>query len=506
MLNTDILSADDIRAITAQCRAIIDKHRQRDLIREDDLNAWLGNVVPRMGQAAIWHAIRAGGFGGSEIGVLVKNHLGVRGDHGQSAHDIIEGKLLRRVPDEETAVLQRGHDNEPRHAEFFWKKYRCKRDQDAFKKLSEATGLRVWMRYSPDEVVLVPSTEPNPALGGLRAERWLADYKAPSEVDESDKVSFQYVCQLHQGAMICAQHGIHLDNLVLSQFDWKGWGLKDDQIPYDPQLAQQILVAGDHYWEHVMRADVPRYVTRARFADERDLQEKFGAMGQRLAQMLALQKTLEVETKAMADEIKESLADQRMAGTRLSLGDLKLSSSVTVDNDKVAELIPKEGFEDIYKRLRKKGASATYDADAMAAKLRELGVDIKPFAEKKFDPDKAFEWLQDAGLDPEAFMKESLRMTPTDELKVQAQDIVREVFPPLPKAADDSHSQSAKDADGSGEAAEAAHAHAAPAQTTSSTQQPTPPAAQDAGVGEAATDDRDGLEQPERTAPRPQFA
>lgn len=481
----------DRQAIAARCRQIIDSHQHREVLKEADIRGWIADVVGRFGDMAIWHAVRAGGFGGSEIGVLVKNHAGVRGDHMQSAHDIIEGKLLRRVPDEETSVLARGHDNESRHAEFFWKKYGCQRDQAAFSALSNAQGKHPWMRYSPDEVVLLPASQPNPALGGQKLQRWLADYKAPTTVDQSEKVSFQYVCQLHQGAILCAEQGIHLDNLVLSQFDWANWGLKDDQIVYDPELSQQIVVAGDHYWDMVLRAEVPRYVVRPRFDGEQALREAFGEKAQRLAQMLATQKALAEQTDALKAELREALKDQRMAGTRLALGELNISAAVSVDDDKVAEVVPEENFEATYASLRKKGSAATYDSKAMAAKLRELGIALKPFAQLDFDGDKAFGWLLDNGYDPEKFMTESLRMAPAEQLVEQARDLIKHTF--LAQQQEPAVDEAQAVSNHMTEAASAASSH----------QFAALPAAALSSGDDGDPDDREGLDSRERMAPRP---
>lgn len=432
--------------IEAQCTAIIDAHPHRAAIRETDLRLWVREVVAAHGEAAIWHATRAGGFGGSEIGVLVRNHAGSRADHQSSAHDIVEAKLLRRMPLEDSGPLRRGHENEVRHAQWFLNKHGAKRDQAGFERLASSTGLRTWMRYSPDEVALVPIDQPNPALGGARLARWLVDYKAPSVVDDSDEVKFQYVCQLHQGAMICAKQGLHLDGLMLSQFDWAGWQLKDDHIAYDPQIARSILAAGDHYWDYVLRAEVPAYVVKSRFEGEAELRQQWEQRANQIARLKALKKAVEDMLEPHEQALREHLGSMRLADTRCTVGDLSISAVQTVDLDAVCQAIAQQGSEAeaqteaILASMAKKAANTSFDAKAMEAYLRSLGVSMKQFAKVKLDEAKVFEWAVANKLDPHALIKEQVRLTANKDLELRARDTVRAVFG-MPEISNDEESQ-----------------------------------------------------------------
>lgn len=416
----DIHTMQTQSELKAKCRSIIDGFMHRDAIRDGDITSWINEVVGQHGDLAVWHAIRAGGFGGSEIGVLVRNFLGHRADHQNSAHDIVEGKLLRRTPSEETGDLRRGHDNEENHAQWFYKKYGARRDEDAFKALSNATGARPWMRYSPDEMALVPTNTPNPALGGAKFARILVDYKAPRQVDEADEVAFQYVAQLHQGALVCAKAGVHLDGLMLSQFSWAGWCLKDDEVPYDPELSKAILQAGDHYWDYVVRGQVPRYITRSRFEDDGKLAAKWMETAQAVAQMRAMAKALGEEADRRLEPLKAELTETRLGDQKLSIGDLNIATAMLVDHEVVAGLLP----EDKHGEYVKKGGSPSYSAEKMAAHLRSLGVPLKQFSTTKFDDKKVWDWMLANDQDPEALITEQLRIAPTKALQEQARETV----------------------------------------------------------------------------------
>lgn len=428
------LNHDEIKA---KCRSVIDRFGHRDALREDDIREWLNHVVHAHGEQAVWHATRAGGFGGSDIGVLVRNFQGFRADHQASAHDIVAGKLLRAVPSEETGDLRRGHENEPRHALDYYAKYGAVRDQAAYDGLSKATGLRPWMRYSPDDVVLFPVSRPNAKLEGRLFLRLLLDYKAPRSVEEDSSIAFQYSCQLHQGAMICAANDIHLDGLQLSQFDWAQWALKDDFVDYDPDLAKLILVAGDHFYGSVLRGEVPAYLVTPKFEHQDEFAKRFGAKAQVLAQVSAVAKAMEDEKDFLAAELKAELAaangeaGSRIAGTKLKMGDLTVTCVVLVDHDKVAKALATVATPEEVASLRKAkpGKDVSWDLEGMVADLVALGKDPLKYRTDKVDAEKAFDLLLEKELDPETFMTEQVRLTASKFMKEQAAEMVKVTYP-----------------------------------------------------------------------------
>jgi len=281
------------------------------------------------------------------------------------------------------------------------------------------------MRYSPDDVVLKPAPHANPHLGGRKLLRVLADYKAPRVVDGDDSIAFQYSCQLHQGAMICARAGIHLDALELSQFDWAQWALKDDYIAYSPELARLIVSAGDHYAGYVMRGELPPYIFTPKFDDADSYLLRFGMKAQVLAHISAMAKAFVDEAEARAAELKDALKGSRLAGTRLKMGDLTASAVTLVAHDEVSKLVTRDEAA----ALRKKGGEPSYDTAAMARKLTELGGDPRQFRTDRFDADKAYDFLVAAGHDPEAFMQEQIRFTVSGDLRQQAKDLVALTYP-----------------------------------------------------------------------------
>jgi hypothetical protein len=417
------LSTEEIKTL---CQKALDSAPHRNVLSDDDMRTWIRAVVGSHGEAAIWHAQRACGFGGSEIGVLVRNHLGHRADHQNSAHDILASKLLKSVPQEDAGDLRRGHENEPLHAQRFYAKHGAVRDQVAFNLLSKATGLRPWMRYSPDDVVVIPTADANPRLNGKKLRRLLIDYKAPRNVDSNEFIAFQYSCQLHQGAMICAAQGIHLDGLMLSQYDWAGWRLKDDYVAYDPELAMLILEAGDHYHSFLMRGLVPSYIVTPRFDQSEAYEQRYSPYAQRYAYLAAIESAASEEKEKAAQVLKQGLEGKRLAGTRIIMDCLSIAAANVINSEAIRKLLPTDDIA----ALRKSGP-VEYDQDALANAFKELGGNPTDFRVKKLDPEKTFAHLVAQGYDPEALMHEQIRMRISPQIKSEAQAMIAQAFPEI---------------------------------------------------------------------------
>ncbi len=437
-------STDEQRAdITRRVWAIVNALPQRAAIREEDAAAWIDAVVGAHGEAAIWHATRLGGFGGSEIGALVRNYQGERADHGLSARDIVELKLMRRAPLEDTAHLRRGRENEQFHAQRFWDKWGAQRDRDAYDKLKNAKGwLHPWMRYSPDDVVRMPlkvvgqGDEMRIVRTREPESLWLVDYKAPAQVEQAEKVAFQYAAQLHQGAILCAEAGLELDGMMLSQFDWANWTLKDDVVTWDPHLGQTILEAGDHYWEFVERGELPPYVVRPLWDGSSSYIESMGDAARQYAALAALADVAKERAEAIRQQLLQPLADVRLGSSRIDFFDdqngqklLTVTTNKLLDKELVAKSFSPEQLAACEK------GETELDANAMASYLKELGVDMAQFRRRRLDADKVFALAAKLGMDPERLVREQFVLRVASHVKDAMRDYLAEAYPETPSAA-----------------------------------------------------------------------
>lgn len=399
-------------AIEKEVWRIVDRLPQRDAILDSDARAWVAEVVARYGDLALWHATRAGGFGGSQIGVLVRNHLGQRGDHGQSAHDLVEGALLRRLPDEPKGPMRRGVAMEPQHRSWFYEKYQAERDVEGFTRLSRGTGPRAWMRYSPDDLVFIPVEK-------MRRRRMLIDFKAPTEVEARESVAFQYVCQLHMGRLVCESNDVAVDGLVLSQLDWANWQLKDDEVPHVPELDGLIQAAGDLYWhEYVLRGRVPPYVSKPKL-DAQAVPEGVRVTAARLARLKALCTAIEKRAEEADSEVKAALSKLQFGTNALALDGITFTASCAPDMAKIRACVP----EELLARVPLSGRSTKrYDEDGLVRKLRELGGQPADFlVPANLDSESLYAALADGGFDADSLMGESIRSRVDKNLGQEAQ-------------------------------------------------------------------------------------
>lgn len=430
----------DREQITRTVWQIIDGLPQREAIVEGDARHWVAAVVEGYGDLAVWHAIRAGGFGGSQIGALVRNHAGQKADHDQSAHDIVEGALLRRLPDEPNGQMRRGVAMEPQHRVWFYQKYGAERDVEGFAILSKNTGPRAWMRYSPDDLVRMPA-----GAAGTRP-RFLIDFKAPTQVDQGESVSFQYCCQLHMGRLVCEHNGVAIDGLMLSQFDWGNWQLKDDEVPYLAQLDELIVAAGDHYWSYVLRGEVPPYVRRPKL-DADAFPEEVRDTAMRLARMKALANVMAKKVDLLESQVKPALEKFQFGTSSLALNGITYTALLKPDVEKIQQVVA----ADVLERVPLQAGKKRYDEEKLVRKLKDLGVNVAEFTQPNCMNNEAlYAALCDHGYDADSLMKEQLRGTLDKKLVEEADAWVEREFadlilPPSEAAGDAGGSQNDRD-------------------------------------------------------------
>jgi hypothetical protein len=428
----DIQIIPSVTHLETQLRKVMDTLAQRDLIERSDADQWIGYMVNVMPQDALWHMIRAGGFGGSEIGGLVRNFLGVRADHDFTAHDCVMGKLLKQTPTPSLDVMARGHAMEPIHASRFYSEYNTARDIAAYEKLKHAQGNLQWMRYSPDDMVYLsrPTAFSQAGEGIIELQgRLLLDYKSPTTVAENSTIAFQYSSQLHQGAILCQEQGIDIAGAMLSQFNWATWSLKNDYVPINPELCDLIKEAGTFYWnEHVMRASVPRYVTRKRMELNDQKKEQWTEVAMQLAQFNSIKTAVEKKSTELREKLLAGLqlTEHRLDGQVLMFpGALKISSSSSIDEKKICDAFSDEEVQ----ALRVKEEKTKYDHDLILNYLRENKIDLKQFKIKTaIDPSLAFAFLESKDVDPDKFMSDSLRFAVLPEVKKQTEDWLADSF------------------------------------------------------------------------------
>lgn len=425
--------------ITAKVWALVNGLPQREAIVQSDAKAWIDEVVALHGEMAIWHAVRLNGFGGSEIGVLVRNKMGMQADFSASAHDIVAGKLMRQAPTKTNANMLRGHENEAPHALRFYQKYGAVRNEELFNRLTKAQGKRPWMRYSPDDLVSMPVAlvpdgtgvyYPSMECEGNRL--WLIDYKAPTSIHGGEDVAFQYSCQLTQGAILCAEAGIKLDGMMLSQYDWANWALKDDVVGWNPDLGRMVMAAGDAFWnDFVLKGTVPDYIRKKEADGLENYKHEFQNAATLHANVIALADATKKRGEEIRDEILTPLKTMRLGSNKVTFGVegspvLTISSKQMMDRNAIKNAFTPEQLD----ACSEKGP-LVYDTDALVAyiKLVTPDVNLKEFKKRELDATKVYAMACKLGLNADELVKEQLTVSASKTIKGQMQDYVDQYYP-----------------------------------------------------------------------------
>lgn len=218
---------------------------------QERVDQWIEHVLSTDPERAEMHANKLGGFSSSEIGILVSNSEGIHDPSG-SAHEIISAKLLFSMPDQ-SDQFRRDIMMEPIHRQLFIERHErlgCTIDNDLLYRFMNAQGPRKWMRYCPDDVVVMTRMAGQP--------RAVVDYHHPVTVHDSERIEYGHLCQLHQGRLVAEHNNFPIDMLWVSRLNYETFTPVVSNIQYDPVLAERIIEAGDRYWnEFVMSGEVP---------------------------------------------------------------------------------------------------------------------------------------------------------------------------------------------------------------------------------------------------------
>lgn len=428
------LSKKDIDALKASARQVLLEHPMYGVISER-IEPWLERVAKVDPERLVWHARRTLGFGGSEIGVLVKNRRGEKGNFGSSAGDIVKGKLLMSAPFGSRGPIKRGNDLEPLNGYEFKKLCCAQTIQEGIALLSESRSERGRLRYSPDDMVVINYYQyeekrahfTNKGYGHLMPELpnpefkdellALVDYKCPTEVKReangNPMADFEYVCQLTGGTGLLMEQGFSPDLCMLTQWDMSAWEPVPLVVQYDPNLYAEIIDACEYYWDgFVMNNLVPEPVTRMvhlGYPDKPDLAEALDIYGAEFAKSQVAKSFFETRSKAIQNSIK-SVLDLAPPDTKGSmvLDKLKVAVEYEINKDTLFKDLVQAGapVKDLV------SATEDFDSNKLLAYVVEREEDLTPFKADAPDLDKMKLLSKQYGVAVEAHKQVSTRFAP----------------------------------------------------------------------------------------------
>lgn len=315
---------------------------QNGVIREEDALNWLEAVKLSDPERIDWHAKRLSGFGSSDIGHLVLS-LREEYDPFKDAAAVVLEKLMKSYPSPEGGDTKRGLFLEPVVRDEFIKMVGGKRRDDLVEGFTE---LRVeghpWMVGNPDDIIEID--------GKLI----VVDYKVPrpSTLEDREKqqsTEFSYVCQLHHLLHIGRSNKMKLDGMAVVPFDTNEWRAKPRIIEYNNDLMNEIIRAGDLYWnEYVMKGLVPPFVIKPTFDTSKFSDEQLERMNELSARFLTA-KMIEKASKTRCSQIVEEIVSMtqpfNLEDARINLPGGTISAKISVDKTLVLEYGKKLGID-----------------------------------------------------------------------------------------------------------------------------------------------------------------
>jgi len=396
-----------IAAELEKANAIIDALPQARFIHPEHRKRWIETVLRLDPKRIAWHAKRAGGIGGSEIGALVLAKAGEFHPF-TTARDIVASKLLILPPDEGTNHTERGIRAEPFIQQMFMERYA---DQVApapaeMAALSAARHSKYpWLIGSPDDVVR--GVQFNNVLT-------IVDYKAPKpEILQKylkEGVTIDYVAQLHHYRAIAVDRGFDIGAMMNVFFDYEGVTGKENAfnvvrflIDYNAELEQQMFEAGEYYWnEFVLQGKLPEYSSRKRAELDglpRNIIQESRMM---TALKIAGDKCYEMMSRSR-EKIEAYIEDLGQVGKdKIILSGLELTGKQGYDLDALTSRFKTLGGkeEDVADKM-------VLDTDALVQELEAKGFDLAPFRKPAaLNPEKMMAFIEEKGGDTLQFIRE----------------------------------------------------------------------------------------------------
>lgn len=315
----------DKLSLKLKVKRVVDSLPQRSVIPDEVAERWIEGILVRDPERAVWHAERARGIGGSEIGELVLHATGQATAY-STLEEISQQKLLLKLPTPETIHMIRGTAMEPLAERTYWA---ISKHESILGQPSVAEAFRKghpeysWLVGNPDDVVITP-----------KQQRLITDFKVRSNLDREENIKLINACQLHWYGLIHeGRFGALPDGYGLAELDIPnelidalrkednpdfdtmaktiasvnkpGFGMQIRTFKHNPALADHMTRLAGQFWEkHVMSgkpfvAPKPQKPDSMSNADARRMEDKLN--------LLVRYKMAEGVSKDQAAKIREEV-------------------------------------------------------------------------------------------------------------------------------------------------------------------------------------------------------
>lgn len=407
-------------------RSILDALPQRHVIDQTDAVRWVEGVLRHHPERAEWHAKRLLGLGGSEIGAVVSYYRGESHTGFHSIADIVQSKLMKRLPGFENSHMRRGNRLENLASRVFMLTTGFSPDGPATRALAGAEKRQGYefVVGNQDEIVVG------------NGKRFMVDYKVPNVFSES--VEFDYVCQLHHYTTMANLAGIRIDGLIIAKLDLPpqmseyltnniefmsdaridelarsiarmntpGCRIVPLHVEIDKPLQSELLAAGKDCWnDFVLTGSVPLISQRGKLELTADVELKVAQYQQQYLMAKSGISYLNTIAKSMQENLQNELANVDIFDKELPLSVVTVRPN-KMDNEKIVTEAIALGADS----SEIASAAKSYSVSALIKEIQTLGgkTDAPHLYEASFDVDKATSYLKDRGVDMNTFRKEGL--------------------------------------------------------------------------------------------------
>jgi hypothetical protein len=414
-------------ALKRRVRRIVDALPQRSVIPDEVAERWIDGIIDRDPDRAEWHARRAGGIGGSEIGELVLHASGQRTTY-STLEEISQQKLLLAFPSRATIHMARGTAMEPLADRTY---HAISKHESILGSPEIAKAFRAghpkypWLIGNPDDVVNAEK------IGHI-----VTDFKVRSNLGADDPMKLVNACQLHWYGLIyegsfgelpkayClaeldipgelmdalrSEESPDFDSLAktIASVNKPGFGMQIRHFKHNPALAGHMIRLADQFWNKYIMAGTP--FTKPKLEKPAEMSDFDAGKVKELLNDLVRFKIAEGVSKTEGDRVKAELlnltSDYQIDEWPFAVPGLSAGYSKLFDLSTAATALMIKGVkrEDISK------PSTTLDTDAAMETLQNNGLLNESLYKPSWDTRAVKAALKAEGLSADDFEKTGFR-------------------------------------------------------------------------------------------------
>lgn len=273
----------DLKALYDEVSRVIDSLPQRSVISDEVADRWINGVIRMDPTRAVWHAKRAGGLGGSEIGELLLEEFG-EPTYLQDAESIVRSKLLLELPHLPNYAMRRGTALEGFVEQLYLQRTGTQPILDRPDIAAAFEGAHPehpFIRGNPDQVVVNP-----------KGQIVIPDFKVRGDLDWASKLNLVNIAQCHWYGMLLERgsgnapayyslaeldlpaavadqmmrvygnpqasaeekHELTAHMIeTINKLNMPGFGLRVTAFDRNPDLEKALIEVGSKFWnEHVL--------------------------------------------------------------------------------------------------------------------------------------------------------------------------------------------------------------------------------------------------------------